>query len=122
MRFLPTLLHGMLDYLVGLLLIASPWLLDFEHGGAESWVPVILGAVVILYSALTDYDLGLVRSIGMPTHLAFDTAGGLVLALSPWLFGFAYVVIWPHVIVGIFEILVASVTRTMAGDRRPLMR
>ncbi len=43
MRFIPTRLHGVLDYLVGTLLIAAPWLLNFNRGGAETWVPVILG-------------------------------------------------------------------------------
>ncbi len=38
MRSIPTRVHGVLDYLVGLLLIGAPWLLGFERGGAETWV------------------------------------------------------------------------------------
>ncbi|MHB1225260.1 MAG: SPW repeat domain-containing protein, partial [Gemmatimonadaceae bacterium] len=81
MRFLPTRIHGVLDYLVGLLLVAAPWLLDLDRGGAGTWVPVILGAGAIVYSLFTDYELGLVCSIGMPVHLALDAASGVVLAL-----------------------------------------
>lgn len=44
MRFIPTRVHGMLDYLIGILLIAAPWLFDFDRGGMETWIPVILGA------------------------------------------------------------------------------
>ena len=84
---LPTRVHGMLDYLLGALLIASPWLLGFAEGGAEQWVPVALGAGVLLYSAFTDYELGVVKKLQMPAHLLLDAVGGLALAVSPWMFG-----------------------------------
>src|SRR4051794_6793108 len=46
---LPTRIHGVMDYLMGVLLIAAPWLLGFSRGGAETWVPVLLGAGVLGY-------------------------------------------------------------------------
>ena len=111
MRFLPTRVHGYLDYIVGALLIAAPWLFDFAAGGAETWVPVILGAAAILYSLLTDYELGLSKTISMRTHLMLDLLSGIVLAASPWLFGFADYIWEPHLIFGLFEIGAALVTR-----------
>jgi hypothetical protein len=36
MRFIPTRIHGMMDYAMGLLLIAAPWLFGFARGGAET--------------------------------------------------------------------------------------
>lgn len=69
MRFIPTGVHAVLDYLVGALLIASPWLFGFAAGGAETWVPVVLGTTALVMSVLTDYELGLIRTIPMPTHL-----------------------------------------------------
>ena len=110
MRFLPTRVHGVLDYLMGILLIASPWLFDFARGGAETWVPVVLGAGAILYSMMTDYELGLSKNISMSTHLTLDLLSGIVLAISPWLFGFAEYVYLPHLILGILEIGASSVT------------
>jgi hypothetical protein len=112
MRVIPTRLHGMLDYGMGLLLIIAPWLLGFADGGPEQWVPVILGAGVILYSLLTDYELGVARVIPMPVHLGLDVAGGVVLAASPWLFGFADEIWWPHVVLGVLEIGAGLMTRT----------
>ncbi len=112
MRILPTRVHGMADYLLGALLILAPWLFDFADGGAETWVPVILGAGVILYSLFTDYELGLVRRIPMATHLWLDLAGGVILAVSPWVFQFADDVWLPHLILGILEIGAALTTRT----------
>lgn len=117
MRFIPTRLHGILDYLVGALLIAAPWLLNFNRGGAETWVPVVLGVGALLYSVFTDYELGLVRRLSMSTHLGLDAASGLLLAVSPWLFGFSGVVFWPHLILGIFEVLAALTTKTRTSDR-----
>jgi hypothetical protein len=101
----------MMDYLIGVLLIAAPWLFDFDRGGAETWVPVILGAGVILYSLCTDYELGAMRRISMPTHLMLDLGGGVLLALSPWLFGFSEYVWQPHLIVGLLEIGTSLMTR-----------
>lgn len=111
MRFIPTRIHGVLDYLMGALLIAAPWLLDFNRGGAETWVPVILGAGVILYSIFTDYELGAVRKLSMSTHLMLDLIGGIFLAISPWLFGFNDFVYLPHLILGIAEVGAAVFTK-----------
>lgn len=116
---LPTRVHGMLDYLLGALLIASPWVFGYGEGGAETWVPVALGAGVVLYSLFTDYELGVVKRLQMPAHLLLDALGGLLLAVSPWLFGFDTHVWAPHVALGVVEVLAAAVTNTVPGyDRR----
>src|SRR5678815_5132863 len=70
MRFIPTKVHGVMDYIMGILLIASPWLFDFNRGGMETWIPVILGVGALVYSVMTDYELGLTRTLTMPTHLS----------------------------------------------------
>jgi hypothetical protein len=111
MRFIPTKVHGYLDYLMGALLIAAPWLFDFAAGGAETWVPVILGAGAILYSLMTDYELGVTKGISMRTHLMLDLMSGILLAASPWLFGFADYVWEPHLILGLLEIGAALMTK-----------
>lgn len=119
MRFIPTNVHAVLDYLMGLLLIVAPWLLGFADGGAETWVPVILGAGVILYSLFTDYELSLAKSLSMPAHLWLDVLGGALLAISPWLFGFSDLVFWPHLVLGLLEIGASVMTETAPRDRGP---
>jgi hypothetical protein len=111
MKLLSTKVHGYLDYLVGALLIAAPWIFDFDRGGAETWVPVILGAGAILYSLFTDYEMGVTSGISMRTHLTLDMLSGVILALSPWIFGFADYVYVPHLVLGILEIGAALITR-----------
>jgi hypothetical protein len=112
MRVLGTKTHGYLDYLVGLLLIAAPWIFDFNRGGAETWVPVILGVSALAYSLFTDYELGAVHSLSMRTHLGLDLMSGILLAASPWIFGFNDYVYTPHLVLGIFEIGAALITKT----------
>ena len=111
MGIIPTRVHGVLDYLVGLLLIASPWLFAFAENGAETWVPVLLGAGAIAYSLITDYELGVIPVIKMPVHLALDAGSGLFLAASPWIFSFDERVWIPHVVFGLLEIGAAAMTR-----------
>lgn len=102
----------MLDYVMGLLLIASPWIFDFARDGAETWIPVILGVSTILYSLFTNYELGISGKISMKTHLAIDLVSGIFLAVSPWLFGFNDYVYLPHVIFGLTEVMAVLLSKT----------
>lgn len=102
--------HGVLDYLVGALLIVAPYLLGFATGGIEQWLPQILGAVTIVMSLVTRYELSIAKVIPLKVHLGVDVLSGLLLAASPWLFNFAGVVWWPHLLVGIIEIVVPLLT------------
>ena len=112
MKVISTKVHGILDYLVGLILIISPWLFGFSDGGAEMWIPVILGAGAILYSIFTRYELGVFKVIPFKIHLTIDAVSGLLLASSPWLFGFAVDVYKPHLIFGLLELVVVLLTQT----------
>lgn len=120
MRFIPTRVHGVLDYLVGLAFIVLPWLLGFAAGGPETWIFPVLGVAAIIYSLLTDYEWGLSRVLPMPAHLAIDGLSGVLLASSPWLFGFADQVYLPHLVLGLFEIVASLVTRTRPLAQRPV--
>ena len=111
MRFIPTRVHGVLDYVVGLLLIASPWIFNFDRGGAETWIPVILGASALIYSFFTDYELGVIKRLTVSMHLRLDAMSGVLLAVSPWLFGFSDFVYLPHLVLGVFEILASLTTK-----------
>lgn len=112
MRVIETKTHGYIDYIMGLLLIAAPWLFGFANGGAETWLPVVLGAGAILYSLMTDYEMGATRTLSMRTHLTLDLMSGALLAVSPWLFGFADVVWMPHLIFGLLEVGASLMTKT----------
>jgi len=115
MRFIPTRVHGVLDYLTAGVLIAGPSMLRLRQHGMQRWLPVALGIGTISYSLLTDYELGLFKFIPMPMHLALDAANGALLAASPWLFGFDEETSAPHLGLGLFEILVTASSKSTSS-------
>jgi len=98
--------HGIIDYLTGALLVIAPYLFGFSTGGIEQWLAQVIGAAVIVMSLVTDYRPSIVRLIPFKVHLGIDLLAGVVLAVSPWIFGFADVIWWPHLMVGVISILV----------------
>jgi hypothetical protein len=109
-QFIPTKVHGALDYIVGLALIFAPMIFGFmDVGGPAVIIPMVLGVGLIVYSLFTKYEWGLVKVLGMPYHLIFDVVASIFLATSPFIFGFytQALNVWvPHVVVGIAVILV----------------
>ena len=103
--------HGILDYATRALLLAAPYLFGFATGGIEQWLPQLLGAMTIAMSLFTDYELSISRAIPLRVHLGMDMVSGALLAVSPWLFGFAGLIWWPHLLVGLVEIVVPMLTR-----------
>ncbi|MEV4774872.1 SPW repeat domain-containing protein [Microbacterium sp. LWH12-1.2] len=122
MRFIPTKVHGILDYIVGVALIAAPWVFGFASvGGAAVVIPIVLGVGLIVYSLFTKYEWGPFGFIPMPVHLVFDVAASLFLALSPWIFGFAgeALNVWlPHVVVGAAVIVVVLFSQSQPAGAR----
>src|SRR5438105_15789901 len=117
-RFVPTGIHAYFDYIGGIGLLAAPFVFGFYSvGGAAAISPMVLGAGLILYSLLTNYELGIpgVKFIPMWMHLLFDFVASAFLALSPFLFGLinqspnAWL---PHIIAGVAVILLVLVTQT----------
>jgi hypothetical protein len=111
MRFIPTLLHGIADYAVGLLVMTLPF--HFGWTGRERVSFVALGSFVILYSLLTDYEMGLFRRLLIRFHLLLDVLFGIFMATLPTVFelpsgaGTVYVI-------GALALLLAATTKTRA--------
>ncbi|ALI99794.1 hypothetical protein DC20_13430 [Rufibacter tibetensis] len=111
MRIIPTSVHGMMDYLIAILLIASPWVFGFYRGGIESYLPIGIGAVILVQALMTKNETGAMKVIPMPAHIISDLAIGFLLALSPWLFFFHDYIWEPHFIVGLLIVGQAVMTR-----------
>ena len=118
MKIINTFVHGIMDYVVGTVLMVAPWALGFARDGAETWIPVILGAGAFVYSLFTRYELGAVKKLPMTTHLTLDFISGALLAASPWLFGFADFVHLPHLVLGVVEMGTALMTDTHSSTER----
>lgn len=116
LRFIPTKVHGALDYIVAVALLLAPMIFGFQEvGGAAVAIPMVLGAGLFLYSLLTNYEWGVFKVLNMRYHLIVDVIASTLLLLSPFLFGFINQApnVWvPHVAVGITVILVVLCSKT----------
>jgi hypothetical protein len=120
MRFISTRLHAPLDYIVGVALIAAPWIFQFSEVAAATAISIVLGIGLIAYSLVTDYELGVWKVAPMAVHNLFDIAAGALLAAAPWIFGFAdeSANVWvPFVVVGLAAIFLGLTTKQEGGHR-----
>jgi hypothetical protein len=115
MRVIPAYVHGIFDYVGGLILLFAPNIFGFsEVGGAAVLVPRIIGLIVLVQSLMTNYEVGLFKVLPMKVHLMNDYIASIFLALSPWLFGFANQAgnAWmPHLIIGVAVFLLSLMTQ-----------
>jgi hypothetical protein len=69
--------HGLLDYVVGAAITALPHVLPC--GKAATRILHMAGIGAGVYSAMTDYERGLVKVLPMKTHLGLDVMSGVAL-------------------------------------------
>jgi hypothetical protein len=82
---LSTKIHGIIDYPLAVLLIASPWLFDFSNAGVPTGMAITLGAITLLNNLLTNYEFGAIRIFSMEMNLLVDMISAIVLGTSSWL-------------------------------------
>jgi hypothetical protein len=115
LRVIPTGIHGVLDYLASGINLLFPRILDLHDAPPAALIPRINGVAGAGYGLITDYELGALKVVPMPAHLALDAAKGVFMASSPWLFGFAKngTRYWlPHVLMGTADVLAALTSKT----------
>ncbi len=119
MRFIPTRVHGILDYTSGTVQIIAPWLLGSGVTRLERQLPAALGVGILAYSALTAYELGLFHVIPMPVHFRMDVLGAGTLLAAPWLFGFSGKAKAAYTGIGLFECAVILTSQTTPSFAAP---
>lgn len=85
---IPRMVHGVIEYAVGALLIAAPWLFGFDDGSVKA-VCIVGGVALIGLAALTEGVSGLVDSVNVQTHAAIDYLLAAAFIASPFVFGFS---------------------------------
>jgi hypothetical protein len=85
---IPRFVHGLIEYVAGVLMIAAPFLFAFKADAAVA-VSIVAGVIVIAVAASTDGPSSLVNSIPIAAHLLLDFALSAVLLAAPFLFGFS---------------------------------
>lgn len=83
----PLVLHGLLEYGIGVLLLASSSI--FFDSDAATVASVLVGAAVLAIAALSDMPTALMRRLPLDSHIVFDYVVGLLLIASPFVFGFS---------------------------------
>ena len=120
-RFIPTKVHGALDYIVAIALFFAPMIFGFANiGGPAIIIPMVLGIGLLLYSLFTSYEWGVFKLLSMPYHLVFDVLASVFLAASPFIFGFYNQApnVWlPHVVVGLTVIIVVIFSQPQPADK-----
>ena len=87
-RLVPWVVHSAIEYVAALLLIAAPFLFDFERDTAK-WTSIALGVVVLLVAVITRSPLGVTKTLAPSAHATLDYVLAVVLVLVPFVLGFA---------------------------------
>jgi hypothetical protein len=117
---IPPLVHGLMDYGIAVLLIASSFLFGFTEDAATA-VSIVAGVAVLIIAACTAWTAGLIKSIPVPAHAMLDYALSVLLIASPFLFGFsddgnatAF-----FIIAGVVDLLLTIATRFTPEPKEP---
>jgi hypothetical protein len=86
---LPLRIHAAIEPLIGIILIAAPWIFGFSHTNDAKVLCIVLGILVIIGGALTDWRVSIARIIPIRVHFMWDLAIALVLIIAPFVLGYS---------------------------------
>ena len=99
--FISTAVYGVLNYIISIALIASPWLFGlFSVSSAAFLFPLYIGWLQLIMAIFVDNETGFVKQFPMQIHLALDVAMGFILMVSPWIYSFSSKIYWPELLFG----------------------
>ena len=116
-RMINTRAHALLDYLLGVVLVAAPALFDFSIRGAGYVVCIVVASLVWLLAATTRFEYALIQIIPLRLHLWADLLIGVILSASPFIWNFSDEVFKPHLVFGLTLCIVAALTDRVLHDK-----
>jgi hypothetical protein len=110
----PVVVHGFVEYGVGALFIASPFLLGFSSAGAPTAAALVVGLLLLAFTATSALPTGLVHSVSIGVHVTVDLVLAVLLVGLPFLLGFfsdegAATALF--IVVGVLHLLMTIATR-----------
>ena len=120
-KLLPAWFHAVADYAVGILLIVVA-LVDNGSAGAVA-TGVVVGAVVLIVSALTRYPLGIFKVLPFPIHSGGDYLAAALLIAAPFALNFASAesgMAAFYVVMGVAVLAVSLITNYQYSPKRDL--
>ena len=85
---IPVWIHGVIEYVAGILFIAAPLVFDFDDSTATG-VSVAVGIVILIVAATTADPTGLVKAITISVHVVLDFVLAVALIVAPFVLGFS---------------------------------
>lgn len=104
------------NVVVGLLLVASPWVYGFSHDNPATLNRIVVGGVLVVLALLR-----FVTPITPSAWLSWLVAAfGVWVVISPWAFGYTGVsyTVWNSLILGVI-VIVTGTWSAVAGGARP---
>ena len=86
LRSIGALAHGIIDYLMVIILVIGPGVAGFS--GKQAIFCYLLAAVHFIMTVLTRFPLGAVKIIGFPLHGAIEALVAILLIVLPWMANF----------------------------------
>jgi hypothetical protein len=84
---IPRAVHGILEYLLGVFMVAAPFLMDFDSG-VPLGISIAVGVVLLVLAAITEGPTGLVQQLPVTAHFTGDLVLSLFLVAGPFILGF----------------------------------
>ena len=116
---IPPFVHGVLDYILGVVLIATPFVLNFDDNAAIA-LSIAVGIGALILAAFTSWTTGIVRSIPVLVHVLIDYALSIFLIVAPFVLGFSddNTASACFVVLGILGLLITVATRYMPAPKK----
>jgi hypothetical protein len=118
---LPLRIHAAIEPVIGIILIAAPWIFGFSDTNDAKVLCIVLGILVILSGAMTDWRVSLMRVIPLRVHFMTDLVVALVLIVAPFVLGYSDSggATRFTVIAGVLEAIAALGTRWNRAEAEP---
>src|ERR1700709_2441920 len=118
---LPLRIHAVIEPLIGLLLILSPWIFGFSDANDAQVLCIVLGVIVIMSGAMTDWRVSLARVIPLKVHFMTGLLIAAVLIVAPFVLGYSGngAATRFTIIAGVLEGIAALSTRWDAAEAAP---
>jgi hypothetical protein len=118
---IPVFVHGVIDYLVGALLVAAPFVLGFDDDTATASA-IAAGVAVLVVAAASDLPTALATSIPRAIHVMLDYVLAIAVIAAPFVLGFSDdgTATPTFVVIGVLHLLQTIATRFLRqkDDRR----
>ncbi|MPQ98988.1 hypothetical protein GB931_13860 [Modestobacter sp. I12A-02628] len=86
---IPQAVHGLLEYLVGALFVAAPFLFAFTDEGMATAASIVLGIAFLVVAATSAGPTGLVKQLPPVVQALLDVILAGLLVAAPFVLGFS---------------------------------